>query len=87
MPAQSSTEYIQETSKLIMEAFCHFGIEAGQVLAYNDLFPFLDGKDSHYRDWMRDAEQVLRDEGYTNPDASGIMLTEVGHKALYNNNS
>ena len=83
----SSTEYIDETARMVMLAFRAFGVEAGQVLLYNDLFRFLDDHADHYRDWLRDAEQVLRHESLIAPDPEGLRLTEIGHRAVHNRRS
>ena len=83
----SSTEYIDHTARWVVEAFKAYGVERGQVLHYNDLFRFLDDHAEHYRDWLRDAEHVLTNEGLVAPDPAGLRLTEVGHRAMYHRRS
>jgi hypothetical protein len=81
----SSSNNIQHTAHLIMEAFRHFGSRPGDVLSYDDLFAYLEEhseQPQHYKDSMKEAEYHLTKTAYAIPDPVGLRLTQVGFEAL-----
>lgn len=84
MDLSSTSNVIQQTAQLIMDAFRQFNIKADEVLTYDQLYPYLDehSEHQHYKDAMVEAEYHLTKEAYATPDASGLRLTQVGHRAL-----
>jgi hypothetical protein len=85
----SPTNNIENTTKLIMDAFRHFNIQADEVLTYTDLIPYLEQHDEHkhFKDVQRETEYHLMKEAYATPDASGLRLTQVGFNVLQENDS
>ena len=84
MDLSSTSNNIQHTAQLIMEAFRHFGTPANEVLSYDQLLPYLDenSEHQHYKDALVEAEYHLSKEAYAVPDAAGLRLTDVGYQAL-----
>ena len=84
MDLSSSSNNIQHTAQLIMDAFRHFNTPANSVLTYDQLLPYLNenSEHQHYKDALVEAEYHLSKEAYAVPDASGLRLTEVGYQAL-----
>jgi len=81
----SSSNNIQHTAQLIMDAFRQFGTQPNEVLSYDDLLPFLEEKSDqpqHYKDSLKEAEYHLSKEAWATPDITGLRLTEVGFNAL-----
>lgn len=79
----SEAENIENTAQCIIEAFKEMGLQAGNVLPYQELYPFLQERYPHYKDVQKEAEHHLKKEGFVNPAPDGLMLTQVGHKHLY----
>ena len=88
MDLSSTSNNIENTAQLIMEAFRHFGTPANEVLTYDQLLPYLDEKSEHqhYKDALVEAEHHLSKEAYATPDVTGLRLTQVGFKALQEGN-
>jgi hypothetical protein len=80
----SNTENIEDTARIIMDAFKENNIEADQVLKYENLYPYLHehSQHRHYKDVQKEAEHHLRKEGYATPEPDGLRLTPVGYKAI-----
>jgi glutamate synthase domain-containing protein 1 len=80
----SNTDNVVQTAHLILKAMKERGIQANEVLLYQDLYPYLQehSKHEHYRDVQKDAEHHLAKESLVTPDASGLRLTQVGYKVL-----
>ncbi|RNI29819.1 hypothetical protein EFA69_09795 [Rufibacter immobilis] len=80
----SNSENIENTGYLILKAFKAKGIQAEEVLAWTDIYPFLHQEDEkyHYKDVQKRAEEHLRNQGYATPDPAGLRLTPVGYKAV-----
>lgn len=80
----SPTNNIENTANLILDAFRHFQVPAGEVLAYADLIPYLEEHDehNHFKDIQKEAEFHLTKEAYATPDAAGLRLTPVGYNFL-----
>lgn len=84
MTVSSTSNIIQHTAQLILDAFRHFNTPANEVLSYDQLLPYLDEKSEHqhYKDALPEAEFHLSKEAYATPDPAGLRLTEVGYQAL-----
>ena len=78
----SEAENIENLSQCMMDAFRSNNLKAGEVLRYQELYPILQEKYPKYKDVQKEAEHHLTKEGFVNPAPDGLMLTEVGHKAL-----
>lgn len=80
----SETDNIVQTAHLILKAMREKGIQADEVLLYEDLYPFLEehSKHGHYKDVQQEAEHHLRNESIVTPDPAGLRLTQVGFKVL-----
>ncbi|MHA6248972.1 hypothetical protein ACXYMU_13605 [Pontibacter sp. CAU 1760] len=78
----SDADNIENTAQCIMSAFREMDIKEGDVLQYQQLYPYLQEKYPHYKDVQKEAELHLSKEGYVNPAPDGLMLTQVGHKHL-----
>jgi hypothetical protein len=90
MDLTSSSNNIEHTAQMIMDAFRHFGTPAGEVLSYEDLIPFLEENSEHpqhYKDSFKEAEYHLTKTAYAIPDPVGLRLTQVGFGALQENKS
>ncbi|RDV13463.1 hypothetical protein DXT99_19735 [Pontibacter diazotrophicus] len=66
-----------------MEAFKAMDVREGNVLPYQQLYPFLQERYPHYKDVQKEAEHHLTKEGFVNPAPDGLMLTQVGHQHVY----
>ena len=75
---RSEADNIGNTAQCIVEAFKQFDIRAGDVLPYQQLYPYLQERYPHYKDVQKEAEHHLTKEGYVNPAPDGLMLTQVG---------
>lgn len=86
MDLSSTSNVIQNTAQLIMDAFREHGTQPDGVLSYDQLYPYLDehSEHQHYKDALVEAEYHLSKEAYATPDPSGLRLTQVGFKALQN---
>jgi hypothetical protein len=85
MDLSSSSNNIQHTAQLIMDAFRHFGTRADEVLSFDDLLPYLEAhsdQPQHYKDSLKEAEYHLTKTAYAIPDPVGLRLTQVGFEAL-----
>lgn len=84
----SPTNNIQNTANLMLEAFRHFRVPAGEVLTYENLIPYLEARDehNHFKDVQKEAEFHLSKEAYATPDAAGLRLTQVGYNFLQDQN-
>ncbi len=79
----SEADNIENTAQCILDAFKEIGIKEGEVLQYNQLYPYLQEHYPHYKDVQSEAEQHLAKEGFINPAPDGLMLTQVGASNLY----
>lgn len=80
----SNTDNVVQTAHLILRAMREKGIQADEVLSYQDLYPYLQehSKHQHYKDVQQEAEHHLANESMVTPDPAGLRLTQVGYKAL-----
>lgn len=78
----SEAENIENLAQVIMEAFREMEIEAGNTLSYQELYPYLQEHYPKYKDVQKEAEQHLTKLAYVNPAPDGLMLTQIGHKSL-----
>ena len=58
-------------------------VREGNVLPYDQLYPYLQERYPRYKDVQKEAEHHLTKEGIVNPAPDGLMLTQVGHKRIY----
>ncbi|MBB6611042.1 hypothetical protein H7F15_08340 [Pontibacter sp. Tf4] len=65
-----------------MDAFRAKNIKEGEVLTYQELYPILQEKYPKYKDVQKEAEQHLAKSGFVNPAPEGLMLTQIGYRAL-----
>ena len=79
----SEADNIENTAQCILDAFKSKSIKEGEVLQYNQLYPYLQEHYPHYKDVQSEAEQHLAKEGFINPAPDGLMLTQVGATNLY----
>jgi hypothetical protein len=84
MELHSEADNIENLAQYILEAFKVKSVGEGEVLKYEDLYPFLQEKYPKYKDVQREAEHHLTKGGYINPAPDGLMLTQVGYGALQN---
>jgi hypothetical protein len=80
----SEADNVENTAQCIIEAFREMDVREGNVLPYTQLYPFLQERYPHYKDVQKEAEQHLAKAGYINPAPEGLMLTQVGHRYVYN---
>ena len=88
MDLTSSSNNIEHTTQLILDAFRQYGTPAGEVLSYDDLLPYLEAHSDqaqHYKDSLKEAEYHLAKTAYATPDPAGLRLTQVGFEALQGN--
>jgi hypothetical protein len=80
----SNTDNVVQTAHLILKAMREKGLQANEVLLYQDLYPYLreHDKHQHFKDVQKDAESHLFKESLVAPDAAGLRLTQVGFKVL-----
>ena len=83
MAITSEAENIESAANCIMDAFKDNNIEAGGVLHYQDLYPYLQQHFPKYKDVQKEAEHHLAKEAYINPAPEGLLLTPVGHSVLH----
>lgn len=81
----SEAENIENLSQCIIDAFKEMDVQEGQVLTYQELYPYLQEKYPKYKDVQTQAEQHLVKTGVVNPAPDGLMLTQVGGQRLYGN--
>ncbi|WP_242927647.1 hypothetical protein [Pontibacter vulgaris] len=82
MALSSEAENIENTAQSIMNAFKEMNVQEGEVLNYQDLYPYLQERYPKYKDVQQEAEQHLAKLAYVNPAPDGLMLTQVGYKSL-----
>ena len=80
----SEADNVENTAQCIIEAFKEMDVREGNVLTYQQLYPYLQERYPRYKDVQKEAEHHLAKEGYINPAPDGLMLTQVGHKRIYN---
>ncbi|WP_255481148.1 hypothetical protein [Pontibacter sp. Tf4] len=78
----SEAENIENLSQHMMDAFRAKNIKEGEVLTYQELYPILQEKYPKYKDVQKEAEQHLAKSGFVNPAPEGLMLTQIGYRAL-----
>ncbi|QCR23289.1 hypothetical protein [Pontibacter sp. SGAir0037] len=83
MALTSEAENIQNTAQHILNAFKEMNIQSGDVLQYQELYPYLQDHYPKYKDVQKEAEHHLTKEAFVTPAPDGLMLTQVGHKLLY----
>ncbi|MCC9135528.1 hypothetical protein ACFSKU_13540 [Pontibacter silvestris] len=79
----SDADNVENLAQCIVEAFRTMNVQEGQVLLYDDLYPYLQEKYPKYKDVQTEAEHHLAKEAIINPAPDGLMLTQVGSKAIY----
>jgi hypothetical protein len=82
MALTSEAENIENTAQCIMDAFREMNLQEGEVLNYQDLYPYLQERYPKYKDVQKEAEQHLTKLAYVNPAPEGLMLTQVGYRTL-----
>ena len=80
----SEADNVENTAQCIIEAFREMDVREGKVLPYDQLYPYLQERYPRYKDVQKEAEHHLTKEGIVNPAPDGLMLTQVGHKRIYN---
>lgn len=88
MDLTSSSNNIEHTTQLILDAFRQYGTPAGEVLSYDELLSYLEAHSEHpqhYKDSLKEAEFHLTKTAYAIPDPVGLRLTQVGFEALQGN--
>ncbi|WP_240676226.1 hypothetical protein [Botryobacter ruber] len=78
----SEADNIEGAANCILDAFKEKNIKAGEVLPYQQLYPYLQEKYPNYKDVQKEAEHHLAKEAYVNPAPDGLMLTQVGYNVL-----
>ena len=78
----SEAETIENLSQIMMDAFRTKDLKEGEVLRYQDLYPILQEQYPKYKDVQKEAEQHLTKLAYVNPAPDGLMLTQIGYRAL-----
>jgi hypothetical protein len=81
----SEAENIENLAQTIMAAFKENNLEAGEVLQYQELYPYLQERYPKYKDVQKEAEHHLAKLAWVTPAPEGLMLTQVGYKSLSNN--
>lgn len=81
----SDADNIENTAQCILDAFKSMNIQEGEIMQYQELYPYLQERYPHYKDVQKEAEKHLAKEGYINPAPDGLMLTQVGAANLYSN--
>lgn len=79
----SEADNIENLAQCIVSALKEMNIQEGEVLSYQELYPYLQEKYPKYKDVQKEAEHHLAKEGIVNPAPEGLMLTQVGYKSLY----
>ncbi|PRY13189.1 hypothetical protein CLV24_106103 [Pontibacter ummariensis] len=83
----SEADNIENTAQCIMDAFKEMNVREGEVLHYQQLYPYLQERYPLYKDVQKEAEHHLAKESFVNPAPDGLMLTQVGHDHLYGKNA
>jgi hypothetical protein len=83
----SEAENIENLAQCIMDAFREMDLQAGNVLPYQELYPYLQERYPKYKDVQKEAEHHLAKLAYVTPAPDGLMLTQVGFNSLENQNS
>jgi hypothetical protein len=78
----SEAENIENLAQCIMAAFKEKDVQAGNVLHYQELYPYLQEQYPKYKDVQKEAEHHLAKLAYVTPAPEGLMLTEVGFNTL-----
>jgi hypothetical protein len=78
----SEANNIENVAQCIKSAFKAMSIKEGEVLSYQELYPYLQDKYPKYKDVQKEAEHHLSNEGIINPAPEGLMLTQIGYKKL-----
>lgn len=79
----SEAENIENVAQCIVSAIKEMNIQEGEVLPYQELYPYLQERYPKYKDVQKEAEHHLTKEGVVNPAPDGLMLTQVGYKSVY----
>ena len=82
----SEAENIENVAQTIMAAFKARNIQAGEVLSYQELYPFLQERYPKYKDVQKEAEHHLAKLAWVTPAPEGLMLTQVGESSLAETN-
>ena len=83
----SEAENIENLAQCIMDAFREMNLEAGNVLLYQELYPYLQERYPKYKDVQKEAEHHLVKLAYVTPAPDGLMITQVGFTSLENQDS
>jgi hypothetical protein len=78
----SEAENIENLAQCIMAAFKEKDVQAGNVLHYQELYPYLQEQYPKYKDVQKEAEHHLAKLAYVTPAPEGLMLTQVGFNTL-----
>jgi hypothetical protein len=81
----SEAENIENVAQCIMGAFTENNLQAGEVLTYQELYPYLQERYPKYKDVQKEAEHHLAKLAWVTPAPDGLMLTQVGYKSLSDN--
>ncbi|SIT92359.1 hypothetical protein [Pontibacter indicus] len=82
----SEAENIENVAQTIMGAFKAKNIQAGEVLSYQELYPYLQERYPKYKDVQKEAEHHLAKLAWVTPAPEGLMLTQVGESSLAETN-
>ena len=78
----SEADNIENLAQFIMDAFKENNLEAGNVLPYQELYPYLQERYPKYKDVQKEAEHHLAKLAWVTPAPDGLMLTQVGYNSL-----
>jgi hypothetical protein len=78
----SEAENIENLAQCIMAAFKENNVEAGNVLPYQELYPYLQEHYPKYKDVQKEAEHHLAKLAWVTPAPEGLMLTQVGYNSI-----
>ncbi|WP_245539586.1 hypothetical protein [Pontibacter roseus] len=78
----SESQNIENLAQCIMDAFKEQNLEAGNVLQYQELYPYLQERYPKYKDVQKEAEHHLTKLAYVTPAPEGLMLTQVGYNSM-----
>ncbi|PKV66415.1 hypothetical protein [Pontibacter ramchanderi] len=78
----SEAENIENVAQCIMGAFKENNLQAGEVLAYQELYPYLQERYPKYKDVQKEAEHHLAKLAWVTPAPEGLMLTQVGQENM-----
>jgi len=79
----SEADNIENLAQHILHAFKDMEVKEGQVLRYQQLYPYLEEKYPRYKDVQKEAEHHLSNSALINPAPDGLMLTQVGARRIY----